>query len=523
MKLSSKYQTDHPAFAPRQANTSGLRQKSLQSGTVTLSRRLSSLLIQVGSTAILSRLLTPHDFGVVAMVTAITGFANLFRDLGLSTSTIQSRELSHEQASAFFWINSATGAVLAGLTIILAPVMADFYNTPSVQPIAFALAIPLLFNGISVQHTALMQRSMRFKELAYNSLYSDLVGVLVSIGWALWYPSPWSVVLGAIARNIASFILLCDTLRWIPGRSASFNVIRRSLLFGGQVTSYSVIIYVARNVDRILIGRFYTPELLAVFNRAYTLMELPISTLQTPLNTTAMPALSALQTQPERYRSFYRQYSAILAFASFPLVAFCALFSEEIVLLFLGAQWTASVPIFRILAITSFIAGVANLRNLVFLSSGQGSRYVRWGIVYATITATAFVIGLSWGIQGIAYAHCVVAYTVLIPSHIYAFKNTPLRIRDLFESIAAPFFCTLFTGAVTLLLVGILPEWNPFFRIFVGALVFGCLYLTSYLFHPNTRGVLNKMLHYIEESGIPRLVPSAGRLIHNIRTFLTRT
>jgi len=154
--------------------SSDLKKRSLRGGAVTLGTQGTNFVIQLGSTMVLARILTPDDYGMMAMVVAITGFATLFINLGLSTAVVQRAEINHAQVSTLFWINAAIGAFVTLLVAGLSPVIAWFYHTPELKWVALALSFNFIINGLGVQHHALLNRQMRFVALAVIQVALDI-------------------------------------------------------------------------------------------------------------------------------------------------------------------------------------------------------------------------------------------------------------------------------------------------------------------------------------------------------------
>ena len=171
-----------------------LKQRTLRGGVARMSAQAANFLIRGGSIMILARLLGPKDFGLVGMVTAFTGVLSLFRDFGLSTAAVQRATITEEQISTLFWINIMVGALLGLLTAAMAPFVAAFYHEPRLWGVTTVLAAGLLFNAAGVQHSALLQRQMRFTALAVIGVGSLIVSTAVAIAGARAGYGYWALV-----------------------------------------------------------------------------------------------------------------------------------------------------------------------------------------------------------------------------------------------------------------------------------------------------------------------------------------
>ncbi len=429
----------------------------MRSGAVTMTSQGILYILQIVSVAILARLLTPEDYGLIAMVTAVTVFARLFKDLGLSAATIQKPGITIDQLSSMFWINVSMGLMMTLAVAALAPVAAWFYEEPELLGITRALALTFFIASLATQQGALLTRQMRFTALSAVQITGVLVSMTVSIAIALRGGGVWALVSGTLAASATGAVGMWVISDWRPGWFVKGSGVRELLGFGANVTGFGVANYFHRNLDNVLIGRVWGPGQLGLYTRAYALLMLPIANLRGPLNRVALPAMSRLQDQPQRYRSFFLHYVSILAFLSMPLVGFLYVCSEDVIQLILGSRWIGASEIFAILAFGGLIQPVASLRGLVLMSSGQGGRYLRWGVANAIATVIGFACGLPWGAKGVAAGYVVVNYLILHPSLIYVFRNTPLRPRDFYFSIARPLTATVVMSVALLLFRARLP------------------------------------------------------------------
>jgi len=428
-----------------------LKGRSIQGGVATISAQGATFLLHTGSTVVLARLLTPQDFGLIAMVTAVTSFAMMFKDMGLSMATIQRAEINHNQISTLFWINVVLSLCIMLVTAALAPVIAWFYGEPRLTWITLAMAGAFIFGGLTVQHQALLRRNMRFGTLALIGIISTVVGIVAAIISAWYGAGYWALVIMQLAGAIAGAIAVWLACGWRPGLPAHRSGIREMLFFGGNLTGFNIVNYFARNLDKVLIGKICGSGSLGLYSKAYGLLMLPINQIRGPLTSVAMPALSHIQDDPKRYVSFYTKLVLLVAFLTMPLTIFLAVCSKSVIHLLLGEQWLQAAGIFQVLALAAFIQPVSTTSGLVLLSLGRSGRYLRWGILHSLVVVTSFVVGIRWGIVGVASAYAAANYIVLFPSLWYCFRLTPMSIEAFLKAIARPAIASLIMGSVILL------------------------------------------------------------------------
>lgn len=442
-----------------------LKKRSLRSGAVTLSSQGAKFVIQLGSTMILARILTPDDYGIMAMVVAITGFASLFINLGLSTAVVQRAEVNHEQISTLFWLNTSIGALVTVIVAAMSPLVAWFYDVPELKAVVLALSLNFLINGLGVQHHALLNRQMRFVAIAVIQVVSMLAGIGVAIFAALEGFGYWALVLNSLTASLVIVVGGWIAAGWWPGLPRRDAGVGDMVRFGSDVVGFNIINYFSRNLDNVLIGRFYGSGALGLYSKAYQLLMMPINNLRDPMTRVAMPALSRLQNDPGRYRNYYMKFVSILAFVSMPLMVFLFVCSDQIVGLLLGSQWLGASDLFRILAVAAFIQPVSTTWGLILLSTGKSKRYFRWGVINSVAISIAFGCGLAWGARGIASAYTLATYLLLYPTLTYAMTESPVKIHDFFISISKPLFASLGMGIGCWCLLILIYESSEIFAV----------------------------------------------------------
>lgn len=399
--------------------------------------------LQIIGTAVLARMLTPTDYGLVGMVTVVVNFAAMFKDAGLSMATVQNDEITHEQISTLFWINVLISVVLGLCVFAASPLVAMFYEKPELTAVTAALSFSFILSGLTIQHQALQRRHMCFGTLAATQIASQVLTLVVTIALALLGWRYWALVGGTLANALGDSLLTFICCPWIPGRMQHGTGAREMLKFGGHLTGFNFINYFSRNADNILIGRFIGADALGFYAKAYSLFMMPISEVRNPINSVAVPALCALRNEPVRYRIFYRRIVFLVALLNMPLVGFMLVFAHPLIYWMLGRQWLGAVPVFHVLTAAGFIQSAAQIgRGLPLMSMGFSRRYLFFGMIQSIITVLSIVIGLPWGIVGVAAFYCI-SFCLLIPITLpWCLKDSPVAPRDWLSAISIPAFAT---------------------------------------------------------------------------------
>ena len=411
--------------------TGDLKRATVRGGAVTLIAQAGKFTLTTGATMVLARLLTPADFGLVAMVAVIAGFVSLFKDMGLSMATIQRQEISHPQISTLFWVNVLISLAILVILAALAPLVAWFYGEPRLASITIALSGVFFLGGLTVQHQALLRRQMRFKALAVIEIVAILFGTVCAVGLALAGAGYWALVFRQLAVALATVVGVWVMCGWRPSLPRRSTGVRPMLAFGGNITGFSILNYLARNVDKLLVGWRYGPSETGLYAKAYQLLLLPVQQINAPVGSVAIPALSRLQSEPERYRRYDCNAMTLLAYLTMPLVMTMFVLADEIILVLLGDQWIGAARIFRVLAVAAAGQPISNANAWIYISLGQTRRMLRWGLISVPLFILSFVIGLRWGPLGVAVGYATCAVLLRFPGYLYAFRHSPLDFPDL--------------------------------------------------------------------------------------------
>ena len=427
-----------------------LKTRSVRGGAATLAGQGALFMLQMGATVVLARLLTPADFGLLAMVTAVTGFLMMFKDMGLSMATVQQAEITHEQVSTLFWVNVVVSVGIMLATAALAPALAWFYDEPRLTWVTMALAMGIVRGGLTMLPQALLRRQMRFGALAIIQVSATTFGIGCAITAAVLGAGYWSLVVLQLGTALGNAVLVWGVCRWIPGRPVRGAGARAMVAFGGHLTGFNVTNYFARNLDKVLIGWWWKAGPLGLYSKAYGLLMLPLRQLNMPLAAVAIPALSRLQDEPARYRNYYYKALTLLAMVTMPGVMFLVVMSEEVVLLVLGDQWLGAAPVFSILGLAALYQPVLSSVGWVYVSTGRTDRMFKWGVIASTVTALAVAVGVPFGIEGVAAAYVSCSAALFVPGLWYACKPSPVSLRGIALALWPTAVATVAVGGAML-------------------------------------------------------------------------
>jgi O-antigen/teichoic acid export membrane protein len=472
-----------------------LGRRAVRAGAFSGAGHAAQFLLMSAGTVVLARLLTPEDYGLVAMVTAVTSIVAGFKDLGLAASTVQRPEINHQQTSTLFWINVGFGLILAVVVSAAAPALARFYDEPRVRWLTVAMASTYLVSGLATQHHSLLRRQLRFGEVAGIELVATFVAVSAAIAAAWNGASYWSLVLMYALTHVCITIGVWIRCSWRPGKPAGAAGVRDMLAYGGYLTGFNIVNFSLRSLDRILIGWTASAGPVGLYSRAAYLVSIPVERLSGASTGVAIPVLSRLQGDPERYRSFLLTATMLFGTIAIPFGCFAFTAAESTVLAVLGAKWSDAVPILRVLAPMAIFATLETAAMWVAASTGHTQRQFVVGVALALASAVAMIVGLQWGVIGVAIGfsggYCV-AWAVGLS---YCVRPSPVTASDILGTLWRPAAAAVAAGAVTMVAgrAG-QDDGRAILMLARDIAVFATTYGLGWLLLPGGRATLREML-----------------------------
>jgi O-antigen/teichoic acid export membrane protein len=415
-----------------------IKGKAIRGGLARIGAQGAGLLLRMVALVVLARLLSPTEYGLVGMVTACTGVLTWFRDFGLSSAVIQRPMVTEEQVSTLFWINLLFGILLALATVVMAPVIASFYREPRLLSVTIVLAFGFLFNAAGVQHSARLQREMRFTVLAAINVISLMAGISIAIVGAAAGYGYWALVAMSVASPLTATIGFWLVTGWIPGKPRRGVGIRSMLHFGGALTLNGLVAYFAFNADKIIVGRAWGADAIGIYGRAFQLVGIPIDNLNSAIGEVAFSALSRLQEDPIRLKAYFLKGFSLVLGLTLPCSLACGLFADDGVYVFLGSKWSHVAPIVRLLSPTIAVYAIINPLGWLVFSLGLVGRGLKMALVLAPLMIAGYVLALPYGPTGVALAYSGVMTFWVLPHVLWCIYGTVITFGDVLRVMRRP-------------------------------------------------------------------------------------
>jgi len=408
---------------------------------------------------------------------------------------VQDSGLTQSQVSTLFWINVALGLTIAGVMAGIAPLVARFYGQPALVDVSMVLASTFVLSGLSVQHTALLRRQMRFSTLSAVDVVSTVCGLATAVVSAVLGAGYWALVYQQIVQQATTVAGAWLTCGWRPGPPVRTSGIRHLILFGAGLTRFNILTFLSRNLDNVIIGRVAGNAALGLYLKSYSLLMLPVDRIRGPASAVVLSALSHLQGDDVRFRRYYLTAITSVVAVGMPAVVFLFVFAEDAILLILGPQWRDSILLFKVLAPAAFVETFNTVGSWACLPLGKSSRLVRWQTFATLVTVAAFLVGVQWGVLGVAVAFSASTIALRVPAIVYLLKGSPVRPIDLLRALTRPAVASILTGLVVFAVrLAFSNHLGRFAQLFFGAAVFAPVYVACWLVMPRGRAILKNLL-----------------------------
>ncbi len=362
------------------------------------------------SNLILVRLLSPDDFGYVAMLFVFLDITGIIVNGGFITALIQKKNPSSKDFSTVFYINTTVSVALYWLLFFLAPAIADFYSLPLLCSMLRVQALALIINSFSVVQLAVLRRELRFKSLAIRNILSSIIGIAVCIPCAICGLGVWSLVINILVQRFSGALLLWWTSKWRPQREFSWASAKELFGFGGFMMLSSLIASIYGNLQSLLVGKFFSATALGYVNQAKKLEEVPSGALSTVVTQVSFPVFSKLQDDLSTLRYGFQKNIKSIQYINLPMVFLLMVIAEPLILLLYGEKWAECIPYFQILCFSRLLGVLVPLNMSIIGAMGKGKLYFLTQFFKCVFSIAVIALSVHHGIYALLIALALIPY-----------------------------------------------------------------------------------------------------------------
>ena len=425
--------------------------------------KVAAQFLQFLGIIVTARVLTPQDYGLAAIVLPVAAFAGLFSSLGLASAVIHARRVTEQLMSTAFWVNAVTGVCLTALLTALAVPLALVYDQPLLVPLLAVASLNFTLS-LNVVHTALLERTLRFKQLALQELTCTVISIGTVVVAALAGAGAFSIILGPLAYTVVRTALSWWTVRWMPRARPDRESLRELWSFSRGITGFNILFFWSRNADNLLLAGFVTAAELGNYSRAYNIKKIPVQQLEVVMGRVLFPALTRLRDDRSRLANAWLRALSVSGLATAPVAIGMAVAAPALVEVLFGPRWLGMVTVLEILAVSALPQTLTSTVGGLLRATGATDALFRLGVAVAVLSLAAMVVGLPWGIVGVAAALAARNFLEMIIFARPCLTVTGLAWRDLVRALRGVWIsCLTLAGAGLLVrfsLSDALPAWQ---------------------------------------------------------------
>lgn len=457
----------------KQKTISGVKWTTISTSTINV--------LQLIQLAILARFLSPEDFGLMAILMVVMGFAGSFIDMGIGNAVINKQDITQNELSSLYWLSIIVGLAMFGLVSLIAPIVSNFYHEPRLTQLIILIASTFVIQAFSQQFGILWQKEMRFHEIAKieisNKVFSFVVSIyLAFLGFGI-YALVYATIVGSIVQTLQYLYLGLQEHR--PSLRFQVEDVRRFISFGLYQMGERTVNYFNYQIDTMLIGKLLGMEALGIYNIAKQIVMRPSQVFNPIVTRVTFPAMSKIQDDIPKLKEVYLKTINYLSSVNFPIYAFIFVFAHELVLVIFGPKWIEAVTIIQILSIWAAWRSTGNPIGSLMLARGRADLGFWWNLGLFFYVPLGVWISSYWGLLGVAIGLNVIMTTLIYPG--WRFLTNPLCNAGFVEyhmEIMKPMLIAILSGGLTY--VSICYIEHEIFRIVLGCIIG---FVSTMLFH----------------------------------------
>ncbi len=455
-----------------------LKKKAVGGIKWTFLSSIINVLLQMVQLIILAKYLSPSDFGLMAVVTVLTGFSQLFIDMGISNVIIYNRSISNEELSSLYWLNVIIGICFFFIMMAISPFVSAFYRNLKLSSLMQLVAITFLIKPFGQQFMVILHRDMQFKATSLVEVIAKIFSFstiifLVTIGFGVY-----SIAIGSIIYSFGLTLGYNFYGRKIYEPFWNFKVkeVRKYMSFGLFQMGDKFLNYFALQMDNILVGKFLGIETLGLYNLAKDLTYKPYSIINPIITKVSFPLMSKVNSDLLQLKKIYLKTIKYLALLNFPIYLFILIFANEIVILFFGIKWIRAIPVIQILSLSFVLRSVLSPAGVLLLSQGKANITFYWNLLIFGGYPLFIFFGSLGGVNCIALAVLSIQVLMFLPTWkfiIYKFICVPFKIY--LSQFLSPVFLSLLSMAISCFFIQFIN--NSDILLPVALIIFGLTYI----------------------------------------------
>lgn len=426
-----------------------LKKKAVNGVKWTALSTMINAILQMLQLVFLARYLTPEDFGLVAILTVVVNFSQVFVDFGFSKAIIYKKNITKKQLDTLYWINIIFGILIYSIIYVSSPLIADFYNEGSLEEYLVIISSVLLIQSFGQQYRTLFQKEMKFNILAKIDIIAAIISVISAMilaftGFGIYALIAPVIIMATIKSCLLIYFGLCN---YKPKFNFHLDELDEFLTFGLFTTGNGIVSSLTAQIDIIIIGKLLGSEVLGFYSAAKDLIQRPSQIINPIVIKVAFPAMAKANHDISLVKNMYLKLLNYIASINFPVYILCILLAPEIITIVLGSQWIEITYIFQVLAIWSLIRSVNNPVGALVMAMGKPQYEMYWNTAMLFVIPISTIIGSQWGVEGVAWCNVISILILFIPSWYFLVRKLcGASLKEYVICILSPLLISIFIG-----------------------------------------------------------------------------
>ncbi len=430
-----------------------------------------------GISIILTRLLSPQEYGIMGMAVVIIAFAHVFLDLGFNRAIIQQAEISQVQYATIFYLNTGIALLLTGICFFLAGPLAAFYHQPLIKPVFRVVSLSFLINGLNLVPSAILYKRLHFKVNSIQSLIGALLSGAVGIWMAYNGYGVWSLVMQSLLSSLILMLLNFAYIRWYPRLQFSIASIRPLWSYGSKLFASGLLDNIYSKLDTFIIGRIFTPSILGFYARAQSMDGVVRQFSANSIVGALFPYIAKHQDDKAYLGVLFRKYLHIIMFVSVGISGVLFLIAKDLFTLMFTGRWIYSAELFRIISIAGFAWPVSSLMCSIISGVGNSEAFFKLEVIKKILILPVYLFGFLLGLKGFLYCMLAVVCVSVILNAVYTAREIEVGTMEQIKIMAGYLITGLLSCTVTYFLVGIIGSAHAVLNMAGAAILFSALFL----------------------------------------------
>lgn len=459
-----------------------LRSKTISGLKWTTTSSVLNSLFQIIQLIILAQILSPADFGLIALTMVVVGFSDMFIDMGFSNAIIYKKEVSNNQLSSLYWINVLLGLVFFLIVNLLAPLISIFFGESKLISLIGLVSITFLIKPLGQQFMVLLQKEMNFNNLATTNIISRLISFTITIVAAYSGFGVYSIAYGAISYSLG------NTIGYInfgfklnrPEFHFSLTDIREFWSFGLFQMGEKLLNYFSAEADTLIIGRLLGVEYLGVYSVAKDLAKKPSTVINPIITKVTFPLMSKIDGGNQKLKEIFLNTIMYLSYINVPIHLLLIILASPLIIFLFGPQWIDSILILQILSMTYLLRSIGNPTGSLVLSKGKANLLFYWNLASSILYPISVLIGSFWGIVGISIATLILQIILYIPNLKFIINRViDIHFMEYFTKTFKPLYINIIPLVFAYITLNSL-NIDYYILVFIPILYFGTYILVLY-------------------------------------------